>query len=131
MLPVPDTVRIGSLWSDSGYFDTCRDGAVLTVFSRRAFRVRQFLPDSAGGVLLVDRTSRTTVRGASVRGDDTTHIEGTGTGAMLFRLEARSGAVMGAEGTSELDLVIRGRTKTERARQTTRARIVLMPARSR
>jgi hypothetical protein len=128
---VPDTLRLATSWSDSGSFDTCRDGAIMTVTLRRTFRVRQFVPDTAGGVLVVDRSSRTTVRGAAIRGDDTTHIEGAGTGTMAIRLDARSGSLVNAEGTSDLELVIRGRTKTERARQASRARVSLVPPRSR
>jgi hypothetical protein len=123
LIQVPDTLRVGTTWTDSGSFDTCRDGAVIRVSSRRSFRAREFLADTAGGSFLVERNSRTTVRGAAIRGDDTTHIEGAGTGTMNLRLDARSGALIGAEGTSELDLVVRGRTKTERARQVGRARV--------
>jgi hypothetical protein len=126
MIQVPDTVRIGTSWSDSGSFDTCRDGAAITVTVRRAFRVQRFLPDTAGGILVVDRATRMSVRGAAVRGEDTTHIEGTGTGSMVLRLDARSGAVAGPEGTNDLSIVVRGRTKTERARQVGRARISLV-----
>jgi hypothetical protein len=128
---VPDTLRVSTSWSDSGSFDTCRDGAVLLMTLRRDFRVREFLPDTAGGILVVDRSSRTTVRGAAIRGDDTTHIEGAGTGTMTIRLDARSASLVNAEGTSDLELVVRGRTKTERARQSGRARVSLVPPRSR
>jgi hypothetical protein len=131
LIQVPDTLRVGTTWSDSGSFDTCRDGAVITASSRRSFRARQFVPDTAGGSFVVDRTSRMTVRGAAIRGEDTTYIEGTGTGTMSLRLDARSGAVISAEGTSELDLAVRGRTKTERARQAGRARVSLILPRGR
>jgi hypothetical protein len=49
---------------------------------------------------------------------------------MRFSVNARTGAIVSGDGTSDLELVVRGRTKTERARQSARARVLSLPPRS-
>ena len=120
---LPDSVSVGATWSDSGSYQTCRDGAVLTVTTHRAFRVRGFRADSGEGSLSIDRTTRTTLRGSAARGDDTTLVQGTGTGTMTIFVHGRTGAVLSAEGSGSLEIIVRGRTKLERARQVLQSRI--------
>lgn len=128
---LPDSVMIGTAWSDTGTFDICRDGAVLAVTVSREFVVREFTPAGDSGSLAVDRVIRTSLKGQASRGDDTTRIEGSGSGRMRMILDSRSGSLLSAEGTSDLDLVVRGALKSERARQSARARITSLPPRSR
>lgn len=114
----PDTLSIGVAWADSGSYVTCRDGARLTVFSRRTFHVAAH--DTTGGrsVLLVDRRSTSTLQGRVVRGEDTTHVSGSGTGSMRLVLDATTGSVVSADGAGFLDVLVRGAIREERARQT-------------
>jgi len=114
----PDTLAIGVTWSDSGSYTTCRDGARLTVFSRRTFHVAAHDTTSGRSVLFVDRRSTTTLQGRVVRGEDTTRVSGSGTGSMRLVLDATTGSVVSATGAGFLDVLVRGATREERARQT-------------
>jgi hypothetical protein len=117
LIQLPDSVAIGSTWTDSGSYHTCRDGARLTVTTHRTFRVLAFVESSDEGTLRVERTIRTSIRGSAARGDDTTSVTGSGTGQMILVVGARTGAILSGEGTGALDLTVRGRIKLERARQ--------------
>ena len=118
LIKVPESVTVGRQWSDSGSFTTCRDGVRIEVSSRRNFRVVAYEKRPAGAVLLVTRAGQTTLRGISVRGDDTTHVEGIGTNSMQYDLDPVTGSVLSASGTGTLDVVVRGALKSQRARQT-------------
>ena len=118
LLSPPDTLYLGSTWSDSGSYTTCRDGARLAVFSRRTFYVAAQDTSSGGDVLFVDRRSATEISGSVIRGEDTTHVSGLGTGTMRLVLNAFSGVLISADGAGFLDVVVRGATREERARQT-------------
>jgi hypothetical protein len=122
LIRVPDTLVVGTSWSDSGSYQTCRDGIPLTVSASRRFRVSEYR--STPGALVVDRTAQFTLRGFAARSGDTTFVEGTGTGAMRYTIDPASGAILNGDGTGALDLIVRGRTKSERARQTSRVRVV-------
>jgi hypothetical protein len=123
LVQLPDSVGIGTSWADSGSYRTCRDGAVLTVSTRRTFRLREFSVGRDEGTLTIERSSRTTLRGSATRGDDTTSVEGMGSGTMTLVVHARTGALLSGEGVGTLEITIRGRTKMERARQTLQSRI--------
>jgi hypothetical protein len=123
LVRMPDTLRIGRVWADSGMYVTCRAGISLEVSSRRAFRLTGFELRPEGGVLLVARTATTTVRGIAVRGDDTTRIDGSGSSVLRYDVDAATGEVLGATGTGSLDITVRGRVRMERARQTNAIRI--------
>ena len=66
---------------------------------------------------IVDRSVQTSVRGESVRGDDTTRVDGTGRGSLRYEIDAVTGDVDSGSGTAILDLVVRGLLRSERARQ--------------
>lgn len=114
----PGVLAIGGTWSDSGSYITCRDGARLNVFSRRTFHVAAHDTSGGRGVLLVDRRSVTDLEGRVVRGEDTTRVSGSGTGTMRLVLDASSGSIISADGAGFLDVLVRGSTREERARQT-------------
>jgi hypothetical protein len=105
----------------------CRDGTVLTVATQRSFRVRSHSEGEDGGVLILERTSRTTLRGANTRGEDTTSVEGSGTGTMTLVVHALTGLIVSGDGSGTLDIVIQARTKSERARQVLQSRIMRRP----
>ncbi len=114
---LPDSVFLGHTWTDSGTYATCRDGAPLSVHSVRTFRLVSYQPGVDGGALHIDRTSRLTIRGFVVRGDDTTYVDGSGSGMARVIVSARSGAIVSSDGTSTVEIVVRGVTKSERAQQ--------------
>lgn len=121
---VPDSLAVGVQWADSGGFATCRDGVRLDIRNHRAFRIAGYERRGDRDLLLVDRAVRTSVRGESVRGDDTTRVEGAGRGSLRYELDAVTGDVESGSGTAVLDLVVRGRDRSERARQTSAVLIV-------
>lgn len=118
----PQSLVVGREWADSGTFVVCRDGVLLEVLSRRQFKLLGFERRDALGVLLVSRTGTLRVRGTSVRGTDSTRVEGLGDNSMRYELDATTGDVLTVSGTGSLDITVRGGTKTQRARQTSAIR---------
>ena len=123
LVRMPDTLRVGKEWADSGRFEACRAGVNLELASVRAFRVTALESGLSGVVLVVVRTATTTVRGVSVRGDDTTRITGSGSSTLRYEVDPITGTVLGADGSGSLDLAVRGRVQSESARQTQAVRI--------
>lgn len=117
LIRIPEALTIGRQWSDTGSFVTCRDGVRLDVFSRREFRVAGYERRGLGGVLHITRSGQTALHGTSVRGDDTTHVDGAGTSSMSYDVDPITGAIVSASGTGTLDVVVRGATKSQRAQQ--------------
>lgn len=123
MIRLPDTLRIGKEWSDSGRYVTCRAGVLLDLSNTRRFRLVGFELRAGSGVLVVTRTATTAVRGYTVRGDDTTRVEGAGASTLRYEIDPSTGDVVEATGTGSLDLVVVGRVRSERAHQTNAVRI--------
>jgi hypothetical protein len=124
LVTTPDTVVIGSSWTDSSAYRTCRDGIPLEVVAHRRFTVDGAATDSAGRTtLVVTRRSRMSYSGWDARGDDTTWVSGRGIAELRYRLDGATGAVGGAEGSGSLDVEIRTGTTRQRATQTTAIRI--------
>lgn len=121
----PDSLSLGREWSDSGAFSVCRDGVRLDAQSKRLFKVTGYERLGGTGVLLVARTGVTVFRGLSVRGDDTTHVDGSGTNTMRYTLDPLTGDVVSASGTGTLDIVVRGALKFQRAHQTSAVHVLL------
>jgi len=119
-LSLPDTLWPERGWRDSTSYSTCRDGVML------AFDVvREFTPTSArlrDGqlVVLITRRSRSTVRGECTQFGESIVITGEGEGEMLLEGALAAGAIMTAEGTSELRLEMRGRRRMQRLVQESR-----------
>lgn len=123
LIAVPDSLYAGMAWSDSSTTPVCRGGVRLAFTVARQFRFRGTGMSDSLPVLYVDRTSRAIVAGTALRGTDTTHITGTGTGALSFVLEAATGTLRNATGWTSLDLVIQSSTQRERSHQSTSVRI--------
>ena len=121
---VPDSLSVGVQWADSSSVATCRDGVPLDIRSLRTFRVVRYERRGDRDVVLVDRTMQTSVRGESVRGDDTTRVEGSGRGSLRYEIDPLTGDVESATGSATLDLGVRGRVRSERALQSSAVRIV-------
>jgi len=118
LIHVPDSVFLGREWADSGTFVMCREGVRLEVFSRRQFTLTRYQRRDSLGVLLVTRLGTTTIQGLSVRGEDTTRVEGSGTNSLRYELDSTTGEVLSTAGTGSLDIFVRGAVKIQRARQT-------------
>ncbi len=119
-LSLPDTLWPGRSWRDSASYPTCRDGVLLTVTV-----IREFTPSSArlrDGqlVVLLTRTSRTTLRGDGTQFGEAISITGDGEGEMALEVALAGGVVLVGEGTSELRLEMRGRRRTQRLVQESR-----------
>ena len=118
LLRAPDSLYLGRGWSDSGAFVTCRDGVRLDVVSRRQFTFTGFEHRAGAGLLMVTRSTRTALHGMAARGDDTTRVDGSGTSTLHYELDASTGDVVAANGTGVAEIVVRGATRSESARQT-------------
>ena len=125
LVRAPDSLSLGREWSDSGTFPVCRDGVRLDVNSKRHFKVTGYERLGGAGVLIVTRAGVTALGGLAVRGEDTTRVEGSGTNAMRYVLDAATGEVLSATGTGSLDLVVRGARRSQRALQTSAVHVLL------
>jgi hypothetical protein len=125
LFAVPDTIRLGMMWSDSGRYRTCRDGVPLDVTSRRDFSVVAVRTRGALDVLILRRRGIVAVRGFAARGTDTTWVLGTGASTMDLELDAPVLRLRAAVGEGSLDLTIRGARRTEHAREQFRSRVTL------
>jgi hypothetical protein len=120
----PDTVSLGSSWTDSSTYRTCRDGIPLDVASQRRFTVERAVPDSAGRVaLVIVRRSTASYRGWGARGDDTTWVAGRASSELRYRVDAATGEPWSAEGAGSLELEVRSGTTRQRATQVSSTRI--------
>ncbi|MDQ8155435.1 MAG: hypothetical protein P3B98_12315, partial [Gemmatimonadota bacterium] len=54
---LPDTLRLGTTWADSGQSDSCRGGARLIGSTTRRFSVRSYEVHDGRPQLLVDHQS--------------------------------------------------------------------------
>ena len=125
LVRAPASLVVGREWTDSGSFVTCRDGVRLDVISRRRFALTRYELRDGAAILHVARTGSSVLRGVSIRGDDTTRVEGSGTNAMQYELDASTGDVISASGTGTLDMLVRGTSKSQRARQTSATLLLL------
>lgn len=123
-IPVPDTLTIGRVWSDTGRSESCRGGARLTGSTTRRFSVRGYEVRDGLPVLLIDQRSTARLRGTATRSGDTTVVEGLGSGTGEIVLDAMTGAIVSATASATLEISIRGAVRSERARQLLRTRVV-------
>lgn len=121
---LPDTVKLGTTWADSGHYDGCRGGARLIGSSVRRFSLRSYEVRDGQALLLVDHRSTSRLRGMATRSGDTTVVEGVGSGSGEFAIDAISGAIVSMTTSASLEISIRGAVRLERARQLLRTRIV-------
>lgn len=121
---LPDTLRLGTTWADSGQSVGCRGGARLIGGTTRRFSVRSYEVLDGHALLLVDHRSTSRLRGMATRGSDTTVVEGVGSGSGEFAIDASSGAIVSMTTSASLEISIRGAVKLERARQVLRTRVL-------
>jgi hypothetical protein len=119
----PDSLRVGSAWSDSSSYVVCRDAIPLRATARRSFRVSGSSEHDGHAVLTISRTSRTTLDGTGTQFGETVGVSGAGGGSLDYELDMTSGEILSAKGTSTLDLTLRSRVRTQVVRQTVEIRI--------
>ena len=121
---LPDTLKLGTTWADSGQSSGCRGGARLNGSATRRFSVRSYEVRDGQPLLLVDHRSTTRLRGMATRGGDTTVVDGIGSGSGELAIDAITGAVVSMTTSASLEIAIRGAVKLERARQLLHTRIL-------
>ncbi len=119
----PDTLRIGTVWSDSSSYVVCRDGIPLRATTRRTFRVSGSSDRDGRIVFTVSRISRSTLEGTGAQFGEGVGVSGAGSGTLDYELDTTSGAIVSAKGTATLDLTLRSRVRTQVVRQTVEIRI--------
>lgn len=113
----PDTLRVGTRWSDSTSYTSCRDGIPLRLQVRRDFRVSAVAEREGRAVLTVLRETRTTLTGEGTQFGETVRFTGSGTGSLQYEIEPASGEMLGGAGTSALEFTMQSRLRTQRVQQ--------------
>ena len=121
----PDTLRIGSSWTDSSTSVVCRDGIPLQTASQREFRVTAAADDGGRAVLTIVRRAHGTLRGGGAQAGEPLTIAGTTTGDLTYQLAPTTGELLSATGTSLLEFTLTSRLRTQQVRQ--RSRITVSP----
>jgi len=125
----PDTLRIGTTWSDSSTYVVCRDGIPLQTSSARSFRVTAAADSGGRQVLTIDRIARGTIRGDGAQSGEPLTILGQMSGELTYQLAPATGDVLSVTGTSLLEFTLTSRLRTQQVRQ--RSRITAAPTPSR
>lgn len=121
----PDTLRIGTSWTDSSTYLFCRDGIPLRTTSQREFRVTAFANNSGRVVLTVVRHARGTLSGDGAQAGEPLMISGTTTGDLTYQLAPATGELLSASGAALLEFTLTSRLRTQQVRQ--RSQITVTP----
>ena len=121
----PDTLRIGTTWSDSSTYVVCRDGIPLQTSSARTFRVAAAADRGGRQVLTIDRRVRGTIRGDGAQSGEPLTILGQLSGELTYQLAPATGEVLSVTGTSLLEFTLTSRLRTQQVLQ--RSRITAAP----
>jgi hypothetical protein len=124
-LQPPDTLRIGTRWTDSSTYVLCRDGIPLRTASEREFRVTAFADDGGRPVLTIVRRAHGTLRGDGAQAGEPLTISGTTTGDLTYQLAPATGELLSATGASLLEFTLTSKLRTQQVRQ--RSRIAVTP----
>jgi hypothetical protein len=123
----PDTVRVGTTWSDSSTYLVCRDGIPMNATVRRTFRVTGTVAEGIRTLLIVSRQSQTALAGNGFPFGELTVVNGAGTGELVYRIDPATGEIISAAGTATLDLSernqLRGAPRIQTAHQVAEIRI--------
>ncbi len=113
----PDSLRVGTTWSDSARYAICRDGIPLQLRVTREFRVTRSAERNGRVVLTVVRTSRTSLTGDGDQFGERVSITAEGTGELTYEIAPLTGELLGAQGTSTLNLTFRSALRLQQVRQ--------------
>lgn len=128
VMRMPDSLVVGTSWSDSGRATGCAGAGVLAIDAVRTYVVTGHV---AAGVsdsvpdehLIVRRTTHLTLSGEVARNADTTVISGQGTGALTFLVSTTTGNILAGSGTSTVNVSVRSTLREEIARQSAEIRV--------
>jgi hypothetical protein len=123
----PDTLRLGTVWTDSSSYTVCRDGIPLHMVSLREFCVTASADDGERQVLTIARRAHGTVSGDGAQAGEPLTISGTTSGDLTYQLAPATGEVLSAAGASLLEFTLTSKLRTQRVLQ--RSRITISPAR--
>ena len=119
----PDTLRLGGTWEDSASYVACRDGVPMRTTVHRSFRITGVEEKAGHTILAITRSSRSTIDGAGTQFGEAIAISGTGTGRLVYSLDAARGSVISAIGSATLDLSLRSRLRAQAVHQVAEIRI--------
>ena len=120
---MPGSLRVGTIWGDSGSYVTCRDGVRMRASVRRTFRVAAATERNGRASLAIVRLSRTLLEGEGAQAGEPVSITGSGSGELSYLLDAGVGEIVSALGTSTLELTLRSKLRTQLVRQSGEIRI--------
>jgi len=115
----PDTLEPGTEWADSLEFVTCRDSVPISVRSTRSFRVLGAESRLGQTLVLVARRSVTQMSGSGSQFGEPLQLEADGEGSMQLWLSLDGGAIVEAQGDSELRMRMTGRRRVQQLVQRT------------
>jgi len=117
-IPLPDTLRIGQVWSDTVQTLSCRDRIPLRAVVVRQFRVQQAeVENDARVVVVIDRTSRGRMSGAGEQFGEPVSLEGESTGTLRYIVDPALGRPLRASGTTSLKLSLKSKLRNQAVRQ--------------
>jgi hypothetical protein len=119
----PDTVWLGRTWSDSTSYASCRDGIQLRTEVHRAFRVSDVVDRDGRVLLTIQRASRTTIEGDGAQSGEAVSVRGSGTGELAYTVDLVAGQILSARGSSNLQIILTGRLRTQNVQQKSDIRI--------
>ena len=95
----------------------CRDGIPMHVSVVRDFYVTRSGERDGRVVLTVLRKSNSSLTGEGSQFGERVSMEASGTGELTYEIAPLSGELLGAQGTSNLDLIFRSALRTQQVRQ--------------
>ena len=119
----PDTLRVGSTWSDSASYVTCRDGIPLRSVVRRMFHISSAAVRDGRLLISIERLSRTRIDGHGTQFGDSVSVSGSSNGLLTYDFDPALGEVTSASGSNTLELSLRGTRRMEIVRQAAEIRI--------
>ncbi|HLA91148.1 MAG TPA: hypothetical protein VJL28_12040 [Gemmatimonadaceae bacterium] len=119
----PDTLRLGTTWTDSISYPLCRDGVPLRARVRRSFRVTGADSRAGGVVLTISRTAHGSLEGDGEQFGEPVHLTGSSTGELSYLIAPAVGEILSAQGSAVLEFTLRSRLRTQRAHQNSEIRI--------
>lgn len=123
LVTLPRRLEPGTTWSDSARYTVCRDSIPLAVETVRTFRALSAERRADGVVVMLERTSRVTMRGEGTQFGEAIAIEATGDGRARLVVQLAGGQVIEGDGESELRMTMRGRRRSQELTQRTRITI--------
>lgn len=122
VLPLPPVLRKDMTWTDSTTATTCSGSIPVTSTAVRHYRIIGEMSGSASSILL-DRQDRTTTTGEGSQGQHRVRLRSDGSGTAQVVLDARTGAVLEANGVHTAVVVITASGRDQRFTQRTREQI--------